>query len=153
MLFSGARTARMINIRKRPIKNKNMQFHRRRTSKYAKSTDPKIRPVRGAGNPGFGPAPNRCRFQLNPLLEFDVFGPGQAGGRFGRFRDPPGTTAPDDPIPSAGRRRPTRQSMIMIMMMIRMMMMMTRMMIIKMMILDDQDDDRRHQNNHKRRRR
>ena len=49
------------------------------------SESSEIRPVRGAENHGFGPAPNPSDFLIKPLFKFDVFGLRQARGRFGRF--------------------------------------------------------------------
>ena len=70
-------------------KNKQNAVSPRTYFKVRKFDRCKIQPIRGAGNPGLGPAPNRNHFQLNPLLKFQFFGPGQAQGRFEGFGTPP----------------------------------------------------------------
>ena len=84
----GAHATRMITGRKSYMRNRNMQFHRRRTSKYENRevqirTGPRTRksPVRAA-------AENGVIFNWSPYSNRAVSAAGRPGTARGRFRTP-----------------------------------------------------------------
>ena len=126
MLFSGARTARMTNRRKRLIKNKNMQFHRRRTSKYEFRRGPESDPSEEPKISVSGRLQNSIEFLVRTGGFRGLLAAGKPGADLGRFGTPPGRVPRDGPIRPAN---PTTRS------------------------TDDDQDDRDDQDDDRRRRR